>query len=275
MPKKYGTYILSNISAILMIALTYLVYKTPNNIEWFGSSFILILIMAAGIGFSYIIRLFSLEFNFFSLIAAGIMAINYLASLEVKTNSLNVTQSLFFIGCILWVLFWFFQIFFRLLKPLELLDEPSERFRKQLALSSSIVSFAISLTFIAITYVTFQLLKEYNPQAIGNDNSYLRYTVISIGWLILALLVSLIYLLRIDDRDILNLIVEEKRGAIKYDVRNLKKYILIILFAVITLGSIFETQRGMWVMWIETISLLVLMSLILWKIYKHVFSTKV
>ncbi len=87
----------------------------------------------------------------------------------------------------------------------------------------------------------------------------------------IALLVIYIYLSKFKDKDIRKFLLEEKLNIAHYDLKKAKKYFVIFFFLIIFFGSIMETQRGMWVMWIETILLISLMSLIAWKIYKHVF----
>lgn len=171
-----------------------------------------------------------------------------------------------------WTLYWFLFLLFVLLKSPESLDESNRHLKNQLTITL-VPPFLIGMIFAAVTQFPFLELPKYNPQTIANisDNQFLKYTAMSTVGLILGLFVSIIYLLKINDKDLKNLVIEEKRNIIKYDSRKIKKYFLLAFILIIILGSMIELQRGMWVMWIETILLFFLMSLIIWKIYKHVF----
>ena len=270
----FAKYIFLNVNGILMIVLTYLFYKISNGIEGFGSSIILLLLMVGGLFLANVTKSLSLELSLTPLIIAGFIGINYLGYLETKIGFLNM-NSLIFIGCIVWILFWFSRVLFILIKPMESLDEPHLHLRKQLTLAV-MPSFIISITFIAITYVTFLNLQRYEPGYLqGRSNPTLfTYTTISTGLFIVALFVSLIYLLKIDDNGLKKLIIGGKCNLIKFNVNRIKRYFIIVFSTIIFMGSILEAQRGMWIMWIETILLLGLMSLIIWKIYKHIFYVK-
>lgn len=270
----YIPYIFINIGGTLMIAITYLVSKHPDTVGGFGGSFMFFLFIMAAIVSFYFIRSLSLELSFIPLIIAGIMGINFLGYMEITRGTLSTAYSWIFIGCFFWTLYWFLFSLFVLLKPPESLDESNRRLKNQLTITLFPI-FLISMIFAAVTRFPFLELPKYNPQNITNmaDNPLFNYTTISIGGLILGLFVSLIYLLKINDKDLKNLIIEEKCNVIKLNTNKIKKYFILTSSSVIVIGSIFETQRGMWVMWIETILLVFLMSLIIWKIYKHVFTS--
>jgi len=268
----YVPYIFVNIGGALIIAFTYLISKHPHTVGGLGGSFMLFPIIVVAICSFYFIRSLSLELSFIPLVIAGVMGINFLSYLEMTGGTLNVTYSWIVIGCIFWTLYWFLYTLFVLIKPSESLNEQNKRLKVQLTITLAPVFF-ISIPFIVITHVTFLKLQKYSPQMITDmaNNPFFKYTTISTGLLILALFVSLVYLLKIRDEDLKKLVIEEKYGVIKYETRKIKKYFLLISSVVISIGSIIETQRGMWVMWIETILLIGTMSMIIWKIYKHVF----
>jgi hypothetical protein len=267
--KSYTPYVFTNIGGTLMIVFTYLVYKYPNSIGGFGGSFILFLFMLGFIGSVYFIKPISLELSFILLIIAGIMGINFLGYLEM-TYGLNITYSWIFIGCVFWTLYWFVYSLFILLKTSTSLNEFNKSFKVKLTITLA-PPFLISMIFLAITRFIFL---DNTSRILAKNifyNSFLKYTIISTGGFILGLFISLIYLLKLDNKNIKNIIIDDKCNVIRYDRNKFKKHFILVFCLFILLGSIFEIFRGMWIMWFETILLFGLMSLIIWKIYKHVF----
>jgi len=233
----------------------------------------LFLLGIGGIGFGYVKKSLSLELSYAALVILGIIGINYLANLEMIKGFLSPSYSYLFLGCLIWILYWFWKVFFSLLKRSERLDETFKRIKNRLILISA-VSFFISIPFGAIITVNYKMLQIYSPLTIKNmaNNLFFKYTTISLGLVILALCISFIYLLKTSKEDLKKVVMEEKNNIIKFNVDKIKRHFMVVFFASIFVGSIFETKRGMWVFWIETILLVGLMSLIIWKLYQHVFS---
>jgi hypothetical protein len=55
-----------------------------------------------------------------------------------------------------------------------------------------------------------------------------------------------------------------------YDQSIIRKVMIRWLIAIIVIGSNFEFGRCSWIMWVETVMLIILMMSIIWKVYKPI-----
>ena len=202
------------------------------------------------------------------------MGINFLSYWETTVVKITVFYLFIFYGLLLWLVIWYLSIIKSAFKTLGQLNEPDQHLIKQIRRTLESPIFVGTL-FSLFSGLMVNFIHKVEPQTYNNP--LLKISYVAIAMIIIFLFITFIYLVKIRDEDIKRLLfkTEEKYDLQKYDMRKIKKYSLLISVIIIVAGSVIETQRGMWVMWIETILLLVLMSLVFWKIYKHIFSVKV
>jgi len=132
--------------------------------------------------------------------------------------------------------------------------------------------------FIGLTFCVLSSLVVFDISRsdlyLYNSFPFLRALYIGPAGIIFCFFISYVYLSKISDQDMRTLIAEDKFHLIKFDARKIKKWYLLIFCAFVIIGSGIENGRNMWPMWIETVLLVGLMSMILWKSYKHLFQTE-
>ena len=255
-------------SGITLILFTYLFFKFPFSL---GGSITLMLIIATTVPLTFSMKNLANEFYIIQFIVAGIMGLNFLSYWEVATLKINVIYLIIFYSLLIWIILWYLVLTQRVLKNKDQLNESDQKLIKKInqTLTAPILFLGLQFSFFSGLMIFFIYKKE--PQIYAK--LYLKLSYVAIGWLIFFFFISLIYLKKISAENIKRLLanVEKQYYLEKYDKRMIKKYLISILSFIFVVGSMIELQRGMWFMWIETILLLGLMSLIIWKIYKHAF----
>lgn len=258
----------------ILILLGYLTYKYQfiNEASFgLGGSLTIFTITGILIALSYFVKPFILEFSLGTIIITGILIFNLLSFWEISGRP--ITTEYLILSYISFYSFIPLCLFVMLLpfKKRNNLNEPERTtFFRKIVLTLFLPMFVFGLIFAILSgLAVYDILKSEPNAAISCP--LLKITYMAVFWIVIAFFVTFIYLSKIKDEDIRKFLLEEKLNIVNYDIRKVKKYFGIFFFLIIFLGSVVETQRGMWVMWIETILLLGLMSLIIWKIYKHIF----
>jgi hypothetical protein len=256
-------------NVILLISLStilYLLFGHPNAIYELGGSVILLITISGLVLFSLLKKNLASELSFITFIITGLIILNYFGYQEVSGMKLRFEYALIFILCVALTLVFIMAAFIKLLKPDTAVNN-NRRFKNELAIILAAPMF-ISTTFIVVVLSTFSLAQEEN---ILSRNPIHRYTDMALFFIIAGLIVSLIYLSKIKDDAIKQVFREEKYHSIRFDSRKVGKYLKLVLILSFLLGSIIEMNRGLWILWIETNIAMALISMILWKAYKHVF----
>ncbi|MBI5417585.1 hypothetical protein HZA55_06520 [Candidatus Poribacteria bacterium] len=259
-------YILLYVSCATLILLVFLSMKYSASIESLGGSLIFIPIMAGLFLLFFSIKPLALEFSLFALIISGILAINFFGYLEEIETKLYLKNIYFLLVCIFITFYVFAMSFMQLTKSPDSLDEFERSLRSKLFLIL-VSSFIIITPFIIISTVNAGYFFS------DKKNSFLNHSTVNVAFIILSLIISLFYLSKIKDEDIKQILDKKKYHVINFDSNKVKKYLKIGLLLFIVSGSVVEMSRGLWLLWGETILLLGLMTLVIWKIYKHVFSS--
>jgi len=259
-----------SITCIAISCFAYLFYKYPYSL---GGSLVLCLFISAFIPLTLRIIKLSSEFRLTQLILADIVGINFLSYLENSVSNTSILYLFIFYSCILFLLYFYSTIADPGFKKYNQINTTDQNLLKQIRLTLAVPLFFVGFVFSLFSGLMVHFIHEYEPQ-IYYGNPYLRISCVSIAFLIFFFFISFIYLRKINDEDIKELLskADEKYNLKIYDGRKMKNYTLLIYAGTFIIGSGIEIQRGMWIMWFETIILLGLMMLILWKIYKHLFS---
>lgn len=211
-------------------------------------------------------------FVMLSIVISGILIINFLSYLE---NSMAITLSHIIIlgNCIFAIAAFFYWISFWPTKLSKPLNDSEKKLMKQIQIILLAPILFIGLPFGVFGSLMVLFISDVE-QYLYNNTPFLRGFYMVFAGIVFCFFISYLYLNKISDEDIRTLIAEEKFHLIKYDAKTFKKWYLLIFCAFAIVGSGIEGGRNMWPIWIETILLVGLMSLILWKIYKHLFQTE-
>ena len=268
--QKKIAYTLVYANYAIICFLVFLLYKYKFSLFSLGGSSIFVSISVILIFLMGIIRPLVLELSFAILTITGILIINFLSYWEISVNNLDTPYWIVSFIC----LFCFVNVYISVVRsPFKKYSDVEESNRglfRKILLTLLLPNLIMGLIFAMFSALMVYSIRNWEPN-VAISYPLLRISYVAVAWLVISFLVTFIYLLKIKDKDIRNFIINEKLNVVKFDTRKIKIYFTLIYFLIIFFGSIIETQRGMWVMWIETILLLGLMSLIIWKIYKHVF----
>jgi len=108
---------------------------------------------------------------------------------------------------------------------------------------------------------------------IAQKNYNIKFSIAFVGWQIFSWITLLVilymaeYFKKVNFDEVRNYIIKERALKIKIKRQNIS--ISFIIFLVIS--TIFETFRGLWLLWFGTAIWLILIFASLWKIWKHVF----
>ncbi|GBE00073.1 hypothetical protein BMS3Abin07_02119 [bacterium BMS3Abin07] len=268
--KERTAQILVYINYAAIILLVYLIYRFKFDPFSVGGSLMLAAFIFMLIFFKRVVKPLALESSSAALMITGIVVINFLSYWEISGQRIDMPYLIIAFLC----LYFFVAISSAVLGlPFKKIDSVSETERqvyRQIMRTLSMPMYVFGLIFAMLSgLAVYDILKSEPNAAISCP--LLKISYMAVFWIVIAFLVIYIYLSKIKDDDIRKFLLEEKFNIVNYDIKKVKKYYTIFFFLIIFFGSVVETQRGMWVMWIETILLLGLMSLIIWKIYKHVF----
>jgi len=245
---------------------SYLFFKYPFSL---GGSLAICFFILALVPLLFQLRELSSVFVMLSIVLFGILVMNFLSYLE-NAKAITVPYIVIF-GLLTLLITAFF--YWTICWPLELLETLNDAENKILNQIQRIVlapSIFIGLAFVTFSSLMILFIRDAD-RYLYNNASYLRGFYISFAGIVFCFLISFIYLRKISDQDIRKLISEDKSKLIPFDARKFRKWFLIIFCWFVINGSLLEIGRNMWPIWIETILLVGIMSMILWKIYKHVF----
>lgn len=213
----------------------------------------------------------STEFSIIQLILVGIMGINFLSYWEITNVTINIFYLFIFYGCLWLMIMLYLIVSVRHFKKDSLNESDQHLLRKIRGTLAAPLIFG-GMVFSFFSGLMVHATREIEPRLY--DNPFLKLSYIVIAVFIFFFFVAYFHLMKIGDNTVKGLLSGEKFNFKEYDIMKIKKYSLLVFISIIVSGSFIETQRGMWIMWIETILLVGLMFLILWKIYKHVFYTE-
>lgn len=244
----------------------YFFFKYPFSL---GGSIAACFFILALIALLFHLRELSFVLVMLTIVLSGILVMNFLSYLE-NANTTMLEYIVIFCFSALWIIGFFYWIFCWPCKLKESLNETEKKLSKKISIIILAPSVFIGLQFcIYSSLIVFDIARS--DPVLYNSIPILRALYIGPAGIGFCFLISYLYLSKINDEDIHTLISEEKLHLIKYDARTFKKRYLLIFCAFVIIGSGIEGGRNMWPIWIETILLVGIMSLILWKIYKHVF----
>lgn len=258
----------------ILIFLGYLIYKyqfIDMPLFGLGGSVMILIFISILIFLRRIIKSLTLELNLGISMITGILIFNFLSYWEISGRTIGATYLNIGFFCLIFFTYIITSIVRIPFKNYDQINESERKFFvRQIMLTILLPVFIFGLAFAMLSgLMAYDILKSEPNIAISCPLLKISYMVVF--WIVIALLVTFIYLSKIKDDDIRKFLKDERLDVVKYDTGKIKKYFKIIFLSVIFLGSFGEIVRGMWIMWIETILLLYLMSLIIWKIYKHVF----
>jgi hypothetical protein len=260
-----------------------LTIAVPNYLFWeypfsMGGSFVLCLLIAVFMPIVYVFKELGSFIIITCLLICGILALNFMAWWEAVSN---ITMSYIILQHVI-----VYVIIMALVSLLEWLFIPQDQLDE--ARLSNLFKYRRVLLVPLFFMFGFSVFGSLLMFAIHRDAfdiysniSVLKVHLVPAASLSLGCLISLVYLNKIDDaliggllsERVLDLKIFESLTGRKVDPKAINKgaimkWYSIILAVIIIMGSVLETQRGLWLMWIETVLLLVLMASIFWRILK-------
>ncbi|MDP3261204.1 MAG: hypothetical protein Q8M34_11595 [Thermodesulfovibrionales bacterium] len=268
--KERTAHILVYINYAAIILLAYLIYKFKFDLFSFGGSLMLAALIFMLTFLKRVVKPLALELSSAALMVTGLVVINFLSYWEISGKKVDMPYLIIAFLCLYFFVATSSAILGLPFKKIDNVSETEQPVYRQIMRTLSMPMYVFGLVFAMLSGFMVYFILEHEPNA-SISCPLLKITYVAVFWLVIALFVIYIYLSKIKDDDIRKFLLEEKLNIVHYDVKEVKKYFEIFFFLIIFFGSVAESQRGIWVMWIETILLLSLMSLIIWKIYKHVF----
>ncbi len=262
--------ILVYINYAVIILLAYLIYKFKFDPFSLGGSLMLAAFIFMLIFFKRVVKPLALEASSAALMVTGIVVINFLSYWEISGKRTGMSYLTISYIC----LYFFIAISAAVLglpfKKIDSVSETEQPVYRQIMRTLSLPLYVFGLVFPMFSGLMLYFILVHEPNA-AISCPLLKITYMAVAWIVIGLFITFIYLSKINDEDIRKFIKEEKLGVVRYDTGKIKKYSALFFCLIILLGSAMEIKRGMWVMWIESILIIGLMSLMAWKIYKHVF----
>jgi hypothetical protein len=268
--KNIITPILTYVHYGAIIFFAYLIYEFKFNPFIFGGSLILVPPICALNFWRRTVKPLALELSFGSLFVAELIIINFLSYWEMSGKSVDTIFLIITYLC----LYFFVAISLAIVglpfKKSNSVNGAEQPYYRQIMRTISMPLYFFGLLFAMFSGLMVYFVLLHEPHVVVSC-PFLKITYVAVAWIVIALLVTYIYIGKIQDEEIRKYILEKKLNSVNYDVKKIKKYSVACYLLIIFLGSAMETQRGLWVIWIETILLIGLMSLIVWKIYRHAF----
>jgi hypothetical protein len=265
---NFKSLITISIGAFIMLAFGYQLTIYPNT---FGGSSVLILLISYIIILSLIIKKSYFELNLIQLLVAAILGFNYLSYLELNVVTVDSNQQYLTYFAINYVLFIaFFVILIRSpFKGLPLLDNKEEKYFMKFAfpLYTPIIAFGLAVNILSSMLILF--IYEYGSNTLVTY-PLLKLSYAATAWIIVSFVVTLLYIRRINEYYPELPYRESKLNLMNYDQSIIRKVMIRWLIAIIVIGSNFEFGRCSWIMWVETVMLIILMMSIIWKVYKPI-----
>ena len=219
---------------------------------------------------TFIIRSLALELSFGTLIITGILILNLLSFWEISGRNINTPYWIIsficffcFVNCYLAFVRLPFKNYYDIV-------ESERALFKKIILTLYLPILVMGLAFAMFSALIVYSIQMWEPN-FAKAYPLLRVSYVAVVWLVISLLVAFIYLSKVKDMDIKKFLINGKYNVMNYDRKKITKFFILMFVFIILFGSVVEIQRGMWVMWIETVLIVGLMSLIVWKIYKHAF----
>jgi hypothetical protein len=265
---NFKSFITVNIGAIIMLAFGYQLTVYPKS---FGGSSVLILFISYIIIITIIIKRNYFELSLMQLLVAGILGFNYLSYLELHVIAVESNQRYLTYFAINYVLFIaFFVILIRApFKGLPLLDDKEQKIFMKFVfpLYSPIIAFGLAVNILSSILVLF--IFKYGTNTLVNY-PLLKLSYIATAWIIVSFVVTLLYIPRFNEYYPELPYRESKLNLMNYDQSTIRKVMIRWLIAIIVIGSIFEFGRGAWIMWVETVILIMLMMSLILKVYNPI-----
>ncbi len=261
--------ILVFINYAVIILLAYLIYRFKFDLFSFGGSLMLAAVTFMLIFLKRVVKPLALESSSAALMVTGLLVINVLSYWEISGKRIDMPYLTISFIC----LYLFVAISAAVLglpfKKIDNVSEADQPVYRQIMRTISMPMYVFGLIFAMLSgLAVYDILKSEPNVAVSMP--FLKIAYVTVAWIVIALLVIYIYLLKFKDEDIRKFLLEEKLDSLNYDIKKVKKYFAIFYSLIIVFGSVIETQRGMWILWIETILSLGFLSLIILKIYKHI-----
>lgn len=266
--KERIAHLFKYITFAAIISLAYLIYRFKFDLFSLGGSLMLAAIIYILFSLKSAIKPLSLELSSAALMVTSIVVINFLSYWEINSKIINMTYLIIAYMCLYFFVAITSAIFGLPFKKISSVKETDHRDYLEIMRTLSMPIYIFGLVFAMISGLMVYFILVHEPA--GITWPFLKITYIAVFWLVIALFITFIYLSKIKDEDIRKFLLEDKLGIVSYDIKKVKKYFEVFFLLIILFGSMVETQRGMWVLWLETILLLGLLSVVLWKIYKHI-----
>jgi hypothetical protein len=263
-------HILVYINYLAIVLLACVIYTFKFDLFSLGGSLMLSSIIYMLIYLRRVIKPLALELSAAALMVTGLVVFNFLSRWEISGNNIDMTYLTISYICLYFFMATSSAILVLPFKKIDSVSETEHPIYRKIMQTLKMPMYVFGLVFAMLSGLMVYFILEHEPNA-ALSYPLLKITYVAILWLVIALLVIFIYLSKIKDNDIRKIFLEEKLNIVNYDIKKVKNYFKIFFSLLILLGSIIEMQRGMWVMWMETIMLLGLMASIVWKIYKHTF----
>lgn len=265
-----GQYFQAFLMSIAITLLTYLNFRYPFSL---GGSSQLIALGAGILIASFKMKKHFSEFGVNQVIIVCIIGMNFLAYWENSGKHIGIPYLVIFFSCLIYILLQYIANFEKIFRTLRQLNEYEQKLLKHIRKTLKAPIYFVGSQFALIGSLMVYIIHEDDPN-IYYSIPLLRMPYVAFAMMIFFFSISYIYLRKVKEEDIRLLLLkaDEKYNLRMYDARKIKKYALLIYAGIFITGSGIEILRGMWIMWFETIILLGLMILILWKIYKHLFS---
>ena len=255
------------IDSISLIIWLFMIVSCGEELPYIlGGTLIFFPLLALIYCFSYMYKRYQMELSVFALIVLSLIGINYLNYFE-NAGKLSYFWILHIFCFLLIILIISFTILG--LRPFSLnLDvvEKEDFIDIKKKVSERLNLFLIfGLGFCIATGMPFLVKSDARLIEAG----FIRFVPLAVFWLTISFVVTLINLKKIE-KYTAYLITRDN----KLSFENYRKIFFIGLGVIILFGSGLEIQRGVWLLWIETILLFLLTLLSLWCVWQFVFETK-
>ena len=251
---------------IFIVAISvFLFIKFPFSL---GGSFVFSFLIGC---FALIVLKYSNMANLLLIITwnlCGLLGLNFMSYWE-NMEGISLVYIILLVLLIIVIVFAFSFAVFRPLKAKNQLNEAEIiNFNK---LNDVVLSLLVitELPLIIGIFIIMDVSHDFlNP---SNEVTFLRAYLVAASVLMLGFIIAKLFMYKIEDSDIKELLSENKADFKGLDRGVVRKWCLMVIALIIIFGSGFEMLRGMWFMWISTVIMLILMSSIFWRILKLKF----
>lgn len=234
-----------------------------------GGSTVLLMVCVFIYYLSFAYKKFQLELSLIVIVALILIGINYLAYVEIEKT--DPIKYIYIVSAFTLLSFTLLMAF--LVATIKNIKNKEEaRIKKDVVeISKRIVQRLTFILFLSWFFVIFSGIGFLdNPNAAIVKEGLVKYVPLGAFWLVVSFIATVLNIKKIE-----SYIFYALREKEKFNIRNVKKYLIggVILFFVF--GSGMEITRGFWLLWIETFLLFCLVMAACWTIWRYYFDDRV